>query len=194
MAAYIHSQINCTLFVRHKHYVSYSCERRYVNSRNYVPTLRNLRLQPVVCVFFISIYLFFLHSNVFPLLTSAIEVICRLGRGMKYKIVASNFLRIRVCHNNTRRRKKGWQHVKNVPIKRHYCALPHQYWNILGAAAYVFPMPRSGNGFRPTEGEPHRIPIGFLFRHLNRITNDTRSGNSNNWCLSVVRLTSPDAN
>lgn len=45
----------------------------------------------------------------------------------------------------------------------------------------------------PPTGEPHRIPIGFLFSHLNRITNDTRPGNSNNWCLSVVWLTSPDA-
>lgn len=45
----------------------------------------------------------------------------------------------------------------------------------------------------PPAGKPHRIPIGFLFSHLNRITNDTRSGNSNNWCLSVVWLTSSDA-
>lgn len=45
----------------------------------------------------------------------------------------------------------------------------------------------------PPAGKPHRIPIGFLFSHLNRITNDTRSGNSNNWCLSVVWPTSSDA-
>lgn len=45
----------------------------------------------------------------------------------------------------------------------------------------------------PPTDESHRIPIGFLFSHLNRITNDTRPGNSNNWCLSVVWLTSLDA-
>jgi len=69
-----------------------------------------------------------------------------------------------------------------VPILKHSCSSSHVRFPDAGAAVMAL---------APT-GEPHRIPIGFLFSHLNRITNDTRPGNSNNWCLSVVRLTSTD--